>query len=560
MRRTIILSAALALIAGAGALQISRADSPATCGPGPVDDRFRLLRQLSLDLYGRPPTIDEYESVRGLAEIDTAKLTSMLTSNEYYDNVREYHRALLWGGLEPDFELVAGARRLRRFAAGGAGTADDIWRQSNLLTVYRGRNNVNCLDQQQVNFDADGRPIPISTFTDPTCSLTINGVANTCVQEGWVEVRPYWDPNVAYRVCAFDAQALTTGVAANVACHKLGGLNAAGNVVNDRGCGCGPDMRYCLPEPTHPAHVAMRSALIDEPLRIFEQVVRSGQPYFEAFTTRTTYVNGPLKAFYDQLGGEDVPLRTTGNIGYAGKMGSLPTVPFTDTNWVPVVRDPMHAGILTTPGYQLRLATNRARVNRFYTAFRCEPFMPPAGGLPPDVGGIPEPNLRVRNGCGACHNTIEPAAAHWGRWRTSSTYGYIDPGQLNFEVAFPECRTCTNCSTFCRQYFVTPQTSTNPDELGAWRGFHNARLYLSDDEARAIDLGPAGLTDDQAERDKIASCTVRTLAENLFNRTLSDDEVLTWLPAMTSRFADSGYRFDQLTRMIVESPTYRTLR
>ena len=532
----------------------ARADSPVECAPGATVDRFRLLRQLSLDLYGRPPTVEEYEAVRGLTEIDDAALRAMLTSDEYFANLREYHRALLWAGLEPDFEVVAGARRLRRLAAGGAGAADDLWREPNLRTTFRGRTNVECLDQPQVNFDAAGRPVPINTITDATCR---NG---TCVQEGYVIVRPYWDPNVDYKVCAYDAQALTTGVAANVTCGKLGGINAAGNVVNDAGCGCGPDLAYCLPEPTHPSHIAIRQALIDEPLRIFEQVVRSGQPYFDAFTTRTTFVNGPLKAFYDQLSGSDVPLRAGGTIGYTSKVGAMPAMNFTDTTWQPMVRDDIHAGVLTTPGYQLRLPTNRARVNRFYSAFRCEPFLPPAGGLPPDVGGVPEPNLRVRAGCSSCHATIEVAAAHWGRWRTTATYGYFDPEQIDLGQPFRECQTCTNCSSFCNQYFITPQTSTNPDELTAWRGYHRARIYLSEEEAQAMATGPAGLIDDPAEKDKVATCTVRTLAEHLYNRSLTDDEVLQWLPAMTAKFAESGYRFDELERQILASETYRTLR
>ena len=553
--RNLIMATALgaAALGGVGATP-SRADSPAECAPGATVDRFRLLRQLSLDLYGRPPTVDEYESVRALTEIDSARLQSMLATDEYFANVREYHRALLWGGLEPDFEVVAAPRRLRRLAVRLPGAADDLWRQPNLRATYRGRTNVECLDQEQTTFDAAGRPVPITTFADATCR------GGTCVQEGYVLVRPFWDPNVDYKVCAYDAQALTAGVSPGVTCGKVAGTNAAGNPIADAGCGCGAGLRYCLPEPTHPAHVAIRQALIDEPLRIFEQVVRSGQPYFDAFTTRTTFVNGPLIAFYEQLAGADVPLRAVNTVGYTTKVGAMPTVPFLDSTWQPTTRDDIHAGVLTTPGYQLRLPTNRARVNRFYTAFRCEPFLPPAGGLPPDAGGSPEPNLRIRAGCSSCHGTLELAAAHWGRWRTSATYGYFDPAQINLDASFPECRTCTNCSAFCNQYFITAQTSTNPDELAAWRGFHRARIYLSAAEAQAMAVGPAGLIDEPAERDQVATCTVRTLAEHLFNRTLTDDEVLTWLPVMTEKFAASSYQFDDLERQILESPTYRTLR
>ena len=48
-----------------------------------------------------------------------------------------------------------------------------------------------------------GRPLPISTFADPTCT------GGTCKQEGYVLVTPYWSAT-AIKVCAFDAQALAT--------------------------------------------------------------------------------------------------------------------------------------------------------------------------------------------------------------------------------------------------------------------------------------------------------------------------------------------------------------
>ena len=545
-------TALVAILVGSAAAPPVRAESPAECAPGTVD-RVRLLRQLSLDLYGRPPTVDEYEAVRALPDVGPDQLRAMMASDEYFAQVREYHRALLWGGLAVDFDLAPNARRLRRFAAGGPGAADDLWRQPNLRVTYRGRNTVECLDQEQVAFDAAGRPVPIETFADATCR---NG---TCVREGFVRVRPYWDPNVEYKVCAFDAQALARGLGNNVTCGPFA-TNGAGNPVADAGCGCGEGLRHCLPEPNHPAHVAMRSAIVDEPLRIFEQVIRAGQPYFDAFTTRTSFINGPLRAFYQQVGGPQVPLRAAGSVGYQPKIAALPEVPVGDQTWGPVTRDDVHAGVLTTAGYHLRLATNRARVNRFYTAFRCEPFLPPAEGLPADVGGVPEPDLRIRPGCASCHATLEVSAAYWGRWRTTSTYGYFDPAQIDLMGPFAECRACTNCSAFCNQYFITAQTSTNPDELAAWRGYHRARIYLSEQEASAMAVGPAGLVDEPDEQARLAACTVRTLAEQRFNRPLTDDEVLDWLPALTQSFAASGYRFDELERAILSSPTYRTLR
>ena len=50
--------------------------------------------------------------------------------------------------------------------------------------------------------------------------------------------------------------------------------------------------------------------------------------------------------------------------------------------WVEIELPEQHAGILTSPAYLLRFQTNRARASRFADAFLCEPFTPPAGGLP----------------------------------------------------------------------------------------------------------------------------------------------------------------------------------
>ncbi len=546
MRRHVSVPVALALALATSSS--GAAPSPEVCAPGEQVDSLRLLRQISLDVLGRIPTLEEYARVEAAGAVDAGVLDQMFASPEYLRTVRTYHRALVWGGLGDDARVVGNPRLLN----GGGATPYFV---NGLQTQFRGRNGLSCLDQLQTSFDADGRPVPIERITDAACRGGFGG-DGTCVREGYVMVRPYWS-DVDVKVCAFDAQSLATGIGSPAPACGVATLN--------RGCGCGPGLRYCATERDGVSD-RFRSALAEESVRIFEAVIRDQRSYFDAFTTRESFVNGPLRHFYAHLAGAAVPLRANNFVGYDPALGNLPALAFADEDtWVPVSRGEAHAGVLTTAGFLLRMASNRSRVNRFYTAFRCEPFLPLTDGLPPETGTMPDPNLRTRAGCADCHERIEPAAAHWGRWRTQSQYGHFPEAAMSFTAPTAECRTCGGagqpaCSAYCNAYFITPATSADPTELAAWRGFPQARTYLSAEEAEAADVGPVGLVDSDAEKARVASCTVRTLSEHLLGRGLSEEEVVSWLPEATAAFAASGYRFTDLYRSLLALPQYRNLR
>jgi hypothetical protein len=536
------------LLALVGTSASSAATSPEECAPGEQTDALRLLRQISLDVRGRIPTLEEYAQVEAIGGVDAATLDGMFASPDYFAGIRTYHRALVWGGLGDDTRVVGNQRLLN----GGGATPYFV---NGLQTQFRGRNGLSCLDQLQTQFDAAGRPEPIERITDAACRGGFGG-DGTCVREGYVMVRPYWS-DTQVKVCAFDAQSLATGIGTPApTCDAF---------TSNRGCGCGPGLRYCATERDGVSD-RFRAALAEEAVRIFDMVIREDRSYFDAFTTRQTFVNGPLRHFYTYLAGEAAPLRANNLVGYDPDMPALPALAFgaRDT-WIAVNRGPSHAGALTTAGFLLRMASNRSRVNRFYTAFRCEPFLPLADGLPPDSDGTPDPNLRTRAGCADCHERIEPAAAHWGRWRTQSQFGHVASPAMSFTAPTAECRTCGGngqpaCSAYCNAYFVTPSTSSDAGELAMWRGFPQARAYLSEAEAAVADLGPSALVDSEAEQARVATCTVRTLAEHLLGRPLAEDEAVTWLPEATAAFAASGHRFTALYRSIIELPQYRINR
>ena len=158
--RTWMLAVAIAVTtAGTG-----HAASPLVCAPDAPPDKFRMLRQLTLDLYGRIPTIDEYQALAARPALDAAAIDAMFTTDEFFVGARAYFRHLIWGGLPDDLAVVGNQRTVTRQAT------TNLWFAGNLRGTFRGRVDVVCLDQPQTQFDAAGRPVPISTFADATCT------------------------------------------------------------------------------------------------------------------------------------------------------------------------------------------------------------------------------------------------------------------------------------------------------------------------------------------------------------------------------------------------------
>ncbi len=77
--------------------------TPATtspvCAPQTVD-ATRYLRQLSLDLRGRPPSLDELAQVEQLGSVPDVLIDAMLDSNEFLQRTRDWHKELLWPTLD----------------------------------------------------------------------------------------------------------------------------------------------------------------------------------------------------------------------------------------------------------------------------------------------------------------------------------------------------------------------------------------------------------------------------------------------------------------------------
>jgi hypothetical protein len=58
------------------------------------------LRQLSLDLRGRPPSIDELDAVARDGRVSPERIDAMLRSDEFVAQVRAWHKPLLWPNVD----------------------------------------------------------------------------------------------------------------------------------------------------------------------------------------------------------------------------------------------------------------------------------------------------------------------------------------------------------------------------------------------------------------------------------------------------------------------------
>ena len=97
----VLIIGLLTVVAWTGATS-SEAQSPDICAPVEKLDKYRYLRQLTLDLYGRIPTVEEYERLHSMEDVSDEIIDEMIGSPEFYDQLRGYHRNLLWSNLGDD--------------------------------------------------------------------------------------------------------------------------------------------------------------------------------------------------------------------------------------------------------------------------------------------------------------------------------------------------------------------------------------------------------------------------------------------------------------------------
>lgn len=499
----------------------SLANADAVCPPDKPDmSRYRYLRSLSLDLTGEVPGMDEFRTLDAVSDVPEDTIDRYLTSSGFTNQAVSEHRDLLWNN-------VTNLKPFADDASINANSEGGYFRQ-NLAAKYRGKRGVGCLNQP-LTYNADGS---IQTF------LQEDGTR----REGYVMASPYWAPTTSVKICGFDGQTR--------AVTKRGTQCNTSAAYGDTDCGCGPNLKWCANDSVRKE--IMTAFTKDVDLRL-AQVFSEDRSYLELFTGKTAFVNGPIVFYLKNL------IELPGNVRLSPSpipVEYLPELAYTDKDtWVEVPLGNEHAGVLTSPAFLMRFMSNRARANRFYTNFLCQPFMPPEGGIIIDETDLTL-DLQERNGCNGCHQVLEPAASYWGRW-TENGAGYLTPA--DFAPMSEECQTCLSkggCSSSCQKFYVYKALA---EEENPWIGSLRWYEFRHEQHYDHIEQGPALMASRAVADNSLPLCVAKNTATWLLGREPLDTEE-EWIEQLSVDFTASGYKFRSLVKEIVTSPVYRRVQ
>ncbi len=282
----------------------------------------------------------------------------------------------------------------------------------------------------------------------------------------------------------------------------------------------------------------------EEPQVFFYNLFLEDRDFREVVSAKYTYVNGPLAQFYklsSRSNWNDKDLGSTSLPSPDAMPANL--LPQDLMNWQKVDAGSSSAGILTMPLFLFKYATRRSRAHAVYNMFLCRDFVAPAGLQLPISK---EPNLMRREGCAACHQTLEPLAAYFSRL-VEGDWSWLDPKLYPTEN--PACKKPSPTGTIpggcTTRYDNTFSTTT----AGVLRG-----AYASVDNASA---GPAGLGQYLAAKPEFAECAAQNVAESFLGRELrSEDQAL--LAKMAAALVQSGFRMRSMVKVLLGSDAYRS--
>lgn len=501
------------------------------CTPTGPQPELQYLRRLSLDLRGHLPTVAEMQSVITTGKVATETIAKMISSDAMLEQIEDYHKDLLWANIS-NIRLSNVAWSL----SGNGTTVPHYISSQGRKGAYRGQ-NVACLNKP-AEYNSDG-----SFKTTPGTYKAPNGNDYPVNQEGYVMVRPYWDPSKEVKVCGFDAStALShTDPKTNRSydCSKSAYSSASGS------CGCGPNLRWCLPNMVE---VEILNSLIAQTQRFVVDIVKNRKPYTEIITGKTLELNGPISHYLRYQ------TAAAGGLTYATPIQNheIPTIGFEKKDtWVKVDRGNLHAGVLTTPMFLLKFSSDRGRATRFYSSFLCTHFQAPPGGLPPAQDSChDEPNLMKRCGCKYCHQTVEPAAAYWGRWAEAGI-AVLNPDEYPPVSDF--CKKMQNRNNaMCRRFYFYPNDDKEMDYLGHFIPY----VFATPTIKQNIEAGPIALAQQSIDDGTFASCTTRKMW-TWFVGADSHPQQESQILQLAANFKSNRYDLLKLIQAIVSTPEYR---
>lgn len=541
------------------AVLVAGSVSPAALGAGQCTepqelDRFRLLRRLSLDLKHEPPTYDGYMDLEFEDDVPDWMIDEILASTEFGAAMRRVHAA--WFLPNVSFVKFNGVSvRLRKEQVEG----EAIWAvtgNGRRKTWRKSPSGMICGAHEQTEFEGGGGPgaAPIPMELD-------EGNPKGALLDGWVWVQPYWAPETTIKVCAFDAQVAAVGTNG----QPCDGSTA----VNDPGCGCGENLRWCY-GPLASVDQKIWGSMREQLSMLVDAVSSGDRPYSDLVLTPSLWTNGALDFWRQHLAGLMTPTRSMDLVGPGD--AELPDDPsFVDDTWVERTRGWPHAGVQTTAAYTLRFNTNRARANRFRILFTNQAFVPPAAS---SQEGCSEttPDLTQRCVCKDCHQVVEPLAAYWA-WNAEAGSGLLTDEAI-FPSYNPDCDPTnpdakkTARETFCQRFYVT-ETDEGTVNPGILRPLQYADETPGADPiyqqiASHAAQGPGGWADLLVQTGVFYQAMVRNLWTVLMGRDMNldltdPDHEVGLLAELAAEFQGHD-SLPELVKSLVALPQYRRVR
>ncbi|HSP81194.1 MAG TPA: DUF1585 domain-containing protein, partial [Myxococcaceae bacterium] len=225
----------------------------------------RYLRQLTLDLLGRPPTYEEYRAAQARGEVTVEDVRALMEQEAFYARLREYHRALLWSNVSAS---VYNNRNTRLYGSGAAGAPLSL--RGNSSRALRGANNQSCnghIAQDACNawredphaepagekacYDERGVPLPVSWDYDTSyyrCERLDQNPANASITS-CEEAESQGRIDAKYRYFC-DMRRLSDGSLVPHLCLPDPGRSTTGVLTQEELDGSGRVVAFAHPNPT----------------------------------------------------------------------------------------------------------------------------------------------------------------------------------------------------------------------------------------------------------------------------------------------------------------------
>lgn len=233
----------LAIMAGAAlflALPASAAEEAAVCAPVAKVRPERHLRQLTLDLLGRPPTWEEYKAVQAKGAVSQEDIRAMMNTEAFYTRVRGFHRALLRSNISASV-FNNGNSRLS-----GNGSTAAFGFGNNPSAALRGINGQSCNSEIE-------QSACLTTTQDPHAEPLTAG-PRKCQDDMGVPMPVSFDYDTNFYTCTdlatATANAVTDCSALTVAPTEANPWPKYRYFCDKRGTGAATKSFLCLPDKT----------------------------------------------------------------------------------------------------------------------------------------------------------------------------------------------------------------------------------------------------------------------------------------------------------------------